>query len=87
MRGKPPITIPDDARKLSVASIKRYFADQLDEEIGGLKADLLLDYFLEEIGPTVYNQAIADARAFFEQRAADLDGVCYLAEFPYWTKK
>jgi len=85
MRGKPPIVVSADARKQCTASIKRYFAEQFEEEIGDLKADLLLDYVLKEIGPTIYNQAIADARVFFEERAADLDGVCYLAEFPYWT--
>lgn len=35
-----------------------------------LKAGLLFDYVLKELDPTVYNQAIADARAFFEQRTA-----------------
>lgn len=34
----------------------------------------------------VYNRAIADAKAFFEERAADLDGVCYRAEFSYWPQ-
>jgi len=86
MRGKPDVTISDEAREQAIASIKRYFEEEMDQEIGDLKARLLLDYFLEEFGPTVYNRAITDARAFFEERAADLDGVCYQAEFPYWNK-
>lgn len=86
MRGKPDITLTDEAKKQAVASIRRYFKEDLEQEIGDLKAGLLLDYFLRELGPTVYNRAITDARAFFEQRAADLDGVCYQAEFPYWGK-
>jgi uncharacterized protein (DUF2164 family) len=87
MRGKPAITISDEARKRALASLKRYFAEQLEHEIGELKAGLLLGYLLEELGPTIYNQAIADARTFFEERAADLDGTCYQAEFPYWTRR
>ncbi|MDH3497539.1 MAG: DUF2164 domain-containing protein [Gemmatimonadota bacterium] len=86
MRGKPTIDLSAGARTQARASIKRYFAEHMDEEIGDLKADLLLGYVLEELGPTIYNRAIADARAFFEERAADLDGVCYRAEFPFWTK-
>ena len=86
MRGKPRITLADDARERAVASLRRYFADELEQEIGELKAGLLLDYFLEELGPTVYNRAIADARAFFEERAGDLEGVCSQAEFPYWAR-
>lgn len=85
MRGKPAIVIPDEARKQAIASLKRYAAEHLDEEFGDLKAGLLLDFILQELGPTVYNQAVAEARAFFEERAADLDGVCYRAEFPYWS--
>jgi len=84
MRGKPAITLPDDARARAIASIRRYLAEHLDLDAGELQADLLLRYFLEEIGPTIYNQAIADARQFFEQRAADLDAACYHAEFPFW---
>lgn len=37
----------------------------MDEEIGDLQADLLLDYVLGEIGPTVYNRAIADFKGVF----------------------
>lgn len=87
MRGKPAITLSDEARTQAIASLRRYFAEELDDDIGDLKADLLLQFILEEIGPTVYNRAIGDARAFFEERAADLDGVCFRSEFPYWARR
>lgn len=82
MRDKKPITISDDARTRAVAALRSYFEDNLDEEIGDLKAALLLDFILAELGPSVYNQAIADARAYFEERAGDLAAVCYREEFP-----
>ena len=56
----------------------------MDEEVGDLKAKLLLDFFLGELGPTVYNGAIADAQAYFQGKVADLEGSCYEAEFSYW---
>jgi uncharacterized protein (DUF2164 family) len=84
MRGKASITIPDGARKLAIASIRQYFADELDQEIGDLKAALVLDYMLVELAPAVYNKAIADAKAFFDERAADLGALCHHEEFPYW---
>ena len=31
-----------------------------------------------------YNQAIADAQAYFLEKASDLDGVRYEAEFDFW---
>ena len=87
MRGKGSVTIPDEARKRAVASIRRYFEENLEIEIGDFKADLVLDYFLAEHGPTVYNQAIADARSFFDERSSDLGAICYNAEFPFWASK
>ncbi len=87
MRGKPAITISDDARKRAIISMQRYFADELELEIGDLKAALVLDYFLAEHGPTVYNKAIADARAFFDERSADLGAICFHEEFPFFAAR
>lgn len=78
------IALPDDATKHAVASIKRYVAEELDQDIGDLKAGLMLEFFLKEIAPTVYNTAIADAQAFLRDRVADLDGACAAPEFAYW---
>lgn len=84
MKGTPAITIPEHARKQAIASIRQYFANEMTEEIGDLKASLVLDYFLAEIGPVVYNEAIAEAKAFIDERAADLSAVCHHKEFQYW---
>ena len=78
------ITLSNEAKKQLRASIQRYFDEELDQKIGDLKADLMLDYCLKEIGPCVYNQAIMDAQAYFAARASDLEGVCYECEFAYW---
>lgn len=84
LRDTTRIPISDDARKRAIASIRRYFAENLDDEIGELKAALFLDYILTEHGPTIYNQAIADAKSFFDERSADLGAVCYRTEFAFW---
>jgi uncharacterized protein (DUF2164 family) len=78
------ITLNDDARKQSIASIRRYFADELDQDVGDLKAGLMLDFFLKEIAPSVYNGAISDAQTFLRDRVADLEAVCSAPEFAYW---
>jgi uncharacterized protein (DUF2164 family) len=80
------IKLPPDTSKRLRASIQRYVREELDQEIGDLKADLLLDYVLKEIGPSIYNQAIADAQTYFGQRVADLEGVCYEKEIGYWKR-
>jgi len=78
------LELPEQTRAQSVASIKRYFVEELDQEIGDLKAGLVLDFILKEIGPSIYNAAIADAQAYLRDRVADLDGACSAPEFAYW---
>ena len=69
----------------AIASLKRYFEENLDP-IGDLPAGLLLSFFLEEIGPVIYNQAISDAQTRLTQRVADLNGELYADEFQYWPR-
>ena len=70
----------------AIASLKRYFEENLDP-IGDLPAGLLLSFFLEEIGPVIYNQAISDAQTRLTQRVADLNGELYADEFQYWPRQ
>jgi uncharacterized protein (DUF2164 family) len=70
-----------------IRSIKRFFEDKLDTEIGDLKAAIVLEFFAREIGPSIYNQAIADAQAYLQEKVTDLSGARYQEEFDYWKKK
>jgi len=80
------VKLADDTEKRLVASIKRFFEEEMDEPIGDLKALRVLDFCLREIAPSVYNQAIADAQGYLTERVADLSGSKYEAEFDYWRK-
>ena len=86
-KAKREITLQEGPRKQAVAALQQYFADNMDEPIGDLKAGLLLDFVLSELGPSIYNQAIGDARLFFEERTSDLAAICYHDEFPTSRKK
>ena len=78
------IELSKQARSDAIASIQRYFQENMPEPIGNMAAGLLLNYFVEEIAPTIYNQAIADAQARIQQRLSDLEGELYAPEFQYW---
>jgi uncharacterized protein (DUF2164 family) len=80
------IELTKPERTAAVASIQRYFEENLPEPIGDLPAGLLLNFFLEEVGPLVYNRAIADAQTRLQQRVSDLNGELYADEFQYWPK-
>jgi uncharacterized protein (DUF2164 family) len=79
-----PIVLSETARKQAIASIKRYFVEELEQDIGDLKAGLLLEFILKEIGPSIYNAAIGDAQTYLRDRVADLEGACSVPEFAYW---
>ena len=81
------ITLPPETTKRTLASIKRYVAEHFEQEIGDLQAGLLLDFFLKEIGPSVYNSAVHDAQTYVQDRLTDLEGVCYEKEFHYWVDR
>ena len=81
-----PVTLSDQATERAIASIRRYFAEELEQEVGELPARLLLEFVLKEIAPSVYNAAIADAQIYLRDRIADLDGACFAPEFAYWPR-
>jgi uncharacterized protein (DUF2164 family) len=81
------IDLSKQARGEAVASIQRYFREVMDAPIGDLPAGLLLNFFLEEIGPVLYNKAIADAQARLAGRVSDLSGELYADEFQYWPRQ
>lgn len=81
-----PIQLPDQTRKDAIASIERYFRENMEEKIGNIAAGGLLGFFLEEIGPSIYNQAVADVQERLGMRIAELDLEVHEDEFQYWPK-
>jgi uncharacterized protein (DUF2164 family) len=85
-RGLMKITLDKDAEKKLIASIKRYVSENLETDIGELQSTLFLQFCLEEIGPSVYNQAISDAQTYMQERALDIENSCFAPESTYWIK-
>lgn len=81
-----PIELDRDLRKQAIASIERYFEENMEEKIGNLQAGALLGFFIEEIGPSIYNRAVADAQERLQLRVAEVDLECHEHEFTYWKK-
>jgi uncharacterized protein (DUF2164 family) len=80
------IEIPKDARPQAIASIERWFRENRDEPIGNVAASGLLGFFLEELGPLVYNKAVADVQERLQMRVGELDVEIHEDEFQYWRK-
>ncbi len=74
------IELADERKAKMVIAIQRYFRENLDAELGELGAQLLLEFFIRELGAPVYNQAIRDAHDFIQDKLVDLAGEFYEPE-------
>ena len=81
------IEIPKEFAKEAVLSIRRYFEENMDNEIGNLAAEGLLQFFVEEIGPIIYNKAVADVQSRLQARVAELDVEIHEDAFGYWRNR
>jgi uncharacterized protein (DUF2164 family) len=80
------IELSKEARQQAIASIERYFQEHLEERIGNIAAGALLGFVLEEIGPSIYNRAVADVQERLGARVAEIDIEVHEEEFDYWRK-
>ncbi|HEX6924685.1 MAG TPA: DUF2164 domain-containing protein [Longimicrobiaceae bacterium] len=76
------IKLSGDRRASILRSIKQHYLDEFDEEISDFRANGLLDFFVKELGPPVYNQGVRDAAAFVQDKLTDIEGEVYERESP-----
>lgn len=60
--------------------IKEFFYSEFDDDLSDFRAKHLLDFFVAQLGPPVYNQAINDAHKFIEEKLSALNGELYEPE-------
>ena len=80
------IELSKEDRAQALASIERYFLDNFEQKIGNITAGALLSFVLEEIGPSIYNRAVSDAKERMLMRVEDLEYEVREDEFRYWQK-
>ena len=57
--------------------IQEWFRENLDQEIGNLDSEFLLDYFTENLGGFYYNQALADVHSLITDKTESLADSIY----------
>ncbi|MGJ7507608.1 DUF2164 domain-containing protein [Variovorax sp. GT1P44] len=80
------IELSKESRKEAITSIERYFRENMEEPIGNIAAGALLGFFLEEVGPVIYNRAVAEVQERLQARISELDIEVHEEEFQYWRK-
>ncbi len=81
------IELKKKAHEEAVASLQQYVSENMDEPIGNIAAIGLLDFFIEEIGPSIYNKAVSDVQERLARQISDLDMEIHQQVFPYWPRQ
>jgi uncharacterized protein (DUF2164 family) len=74
------IRLSPDRRSALVDAIQRHFADEFDETLSDFRAERLLDFFVAELGPPVYNQGVRDAAGYIQAKLTDIEGDVFEVE-------
>ena len=74
------IQLADDRRKMLIRAIRNHFNEEFDDELSDFRAEALLDFFVRELGPPVYNQGVRDACAYMQQKLGDIEGEVFERE-------
>ena len=72
------IRLSDERRVSVLAGLKKLYYSEFGEDLSDFQAEEILSYFIKTLGPSVYNQEIADARAFLTRKLEDLDGAFFV---------
>jgi uncharacterized protein (DUF2164 family) len=74
------IRLSAERRASLLSAIKRYVSAEFDEPLSDFRAQGLLDFFVRELGPPVYNQGVRDAFSFMQEKLTDIEGEVYERE-------
>lgn len=74
------LKLPREAKQEIVYRVQRYFEEERGEQLGELGAEQLVEWMLKELGPAIYNHALADARAIVLEKAAQIEDELYSME-------
>ncbi len=74
------IRLSAERRTALLRAIKAYSSAEFDEPLSDFRAEGLLDFFVRELGPPIYNQGVRDAAAFMQAKLGDIEGDVYERE-------
>ena len=72
------INLSEERKQDILKAFASFYYSEFDEEISEYRSEQVLDFFMNILGPSVYNQAIQDARAFISEKLDDLDAEFFI---------
>ena len=66
-----PIEFSKEELRDMVRRLQAYFADELEQDLGALPAEMLIAYIARDLGPAFYNRGLYDAQALIASKAEE----------------
>lgn len=70
---KEALKLTREEKNKLIAEIQYFFNEERGEEIGIIAAETVLDFFIENLGITIYNRTLDEAKIWFSKRLEDLE--------------
>lgn len=78
--GPMRIRLDPERRSMLLDAIARFYQAEFDEPLSEFRAANLLDFFVRELGPPVYNQGVRDAASYVQVKLTDIEGEVFEIE-------
>ncbi len=77
-----PIKFDRDETKAIVGEVQDYFRLELDQTIGAIPAEMLMQFFADKMGAYYYNRGLYDAQALIRKQVESLSDEIFALEQP-----
>ena len=72
------IQLSDEQKKQITDEIKAFYLDVRGDEIGIIEQQQILELFVEQMAPIVYNKALDDAQRWYRNQQNNMEADYYL---------
>lgn len=76
------IEFSKEEKQMMTQKVKKYFQDELNEDIGNFDAEFLIDFFAEEMGGFFYNRGLYDAETMISEKVSEISDLLLQLEKP-----
>lgn len=71
------VNLTEEQKKAIMEQIHSFYLEEYDEDLGIIKQQRILDLFVEELAPIVYNKALDDAMLWYKRQQENLEADFY----------
>ncbi len=71
------VNMTDEQRKHMLNTIHDFFDEEFGDDVGMLKQQKIMDLFMEQLAPVIYNKALDDAMYWYKRQMDNVEADFY----------